>query len=252
MSSGGGGSSAPTNQTITQSTIPDWAKPYALKLLGTAENLTYNQPYQSYEGQRIAGFNPLQEQALSQIQQQQVAPQIGQATGFAGLAGLQAQKLGQYTPYAGGQDFYTSPEFQQMQTSFERASAAPTTSFQMQGPADVSAERIQAAQMGPVRDVGAMQFDTPQMAGFERVAASSPYDIERASGYQYGQLAMTPAERVRAAALQQYQMGPAERVEAEKFGLGAMTEYMSPYMQDVVEKQKQAATRDFARQLPGM
>jgi len=98
MSSGGGGSSQPTQQTVTQVTIPPELMPYAKRTLGTAEQLTYNQPYQTYGGQRVAGLNPLQQQAMQQVQQQQTAPQLSQATGFAGLAGLQAQQLGNYAP----------------------------------------------------------------------------------------------------------------------------------------------------------
>jgi hypothetical protein len=58
-----------------------------------------------------------------------------------------------------------------------------------------------------------------------------------------------------------YQMGAPERVSgptgmervgAERFGLGAMQDYMSPYMQGVVERQKQAAVQDYARQIPGL
>jgi len=94
MCGGGGGSSAPTQQTVTQTNIPDWAKPYATRLLGEAENLTYNQPYQSYEGQRLAGLNPLQQQAMMGTQALGPTPQIAQASGLAGLVGQQAGQLG--------------------------------------------------------------------------------------------------------------------------------------------------------------
>jgi hypothetical protein len=66
------------------------------------------------------------------------------------------------------------------------------------------------------------------------------------------QFQMGGPERVGIGGLEQYQMGPAERVQADKFGIGQAREYMSPYMQDVVEQQKQAAVQDYARQLPGM
>jgi hypothetical protein len=184
MCGGGGGSSAPSQQTVTQVTIPPEIMPYAKKLLGTAENLAYNQPYQTFGGQRVAGLNPLQQQAMNQIQQQQVASQIGQATGFAGLAGLEAQKAGKYTP----------GQFQELGIS----------SF---------------------ADVNAPQLKDLQMAAPERVAAQQ---------------------------LEQYQMGPARDVEAERFGLTSLQPYMSPYMQDVVQFQKDQAIKDYARQIPGL
>lgn len=121
MCGGGGSSQVPAQQTVTQVTIPPEIMPYAKKLLGTAENLAYNQPYQTYGGQRVAGLNPLQMQAMQQIQQQQIAPQIGQATGFAGLAGLQAQKFGNYKP----------AEYQGMDVSYRDTQAPQLQQFQM-------------------------------------------------------------------------------------------------------------------------
>lgn len=176
MCGGGGGSSQPSEQKVTQVTIPPELMPYAKRALGTAEQLAYQQPYQTYEGQRIAGLNPLQMQAFQNLQQQQITPQIGQASGLASLAGQQAGQLSAYTP-TGPQQFYQAP------------------------------------QMGTV-------------------------------GLNYQQVA--------APELQQFQMGGPERVGAERFGLGAMQEYMSPYMQGVVEEQKRSAVQDYARQLPGM
>jgi hypothetical protein len=53
---GGGGSSAPTEQKITQSDLPDYVEPYFTRLIqrGEAESL---QPYTPYPGQKLADFN---------------------------------------------------------------------------------------------------------------------------------------------------------------------------------------------------
>jgi len=59
-------------------------------------------------------------------------------------------------------------------------------------------------------------------------------------------------ERVTALPIERFMMGPAERVGAERFGAPQAAEYMSPYMQAVVESQKRAATQDYLRQLPGI
>ena len=63
--SSGGGGGAPASQTQI-SDLPEWAKPYAKETLGKAQALTdINQnPYQQYKGERIAGFDPMQEQAM--------------------------------------------------------------------------------------------------------------------------------------------------------------------------------------------
>jgi len=157
-----------TEQIQTVSNIPEWARKYATQLFGrtfgeptTGVGGLLSEPYRTYEGQRVAGFNPLQMQAFGDIAAMGISPQIAQATGLAGLAGLRAGEAGRYSPFAGGQ-FYQAPE------------------------------------------------------------------------------------------MQQYQTGPAERVTAERFGAPQMQEYMSPYIQGVVEEQKRAAIQDYARQIPGL
>jgi hypothetical protein len=55
MSSGGG--SAPTGQTITQTDIPEYAKPYFERLLQRAESQSL-QGYQAFPGQRQASLPP--------------------------------------------------------------------------------------------------------------------------------------------------------------------------------------------------
>lgn len=77
----------PTSQTVTNTSIPEYARPYVERMLGKAEALSET-PYQAYKGERIAGFTPMQQQAFEGIQNLQTAPQLGQASGLAGLAGL--------------------------------------------------------------------------------------------------------------------------------------------------------------------
>ena len=92
----GGSSSAPTSQTVTQTSIPEYARPYAESMLGQTSALTdINQnPYQPYKGQMTAGFSPMQVQGMTGIANQQVAPQITDASNFAFQSG--AGGLGAY------------------------------------------------------------------------------------------------------------------------------------------------------------
>ena len=149
----GGGGGTPSQQTqITE--LPEWARPYAKDTLAKASALTdVNQnPYKTYDANRIAGFAPLQQQAMTQAAGMAPAAQLGAATGIAGEAGQRA--LGaQYTP---GQ-------------------------------------------------FGMVQAQAPQ--------------------------------------IQQFQMGPAERVRAGVFGTPQAQQYMSPYMQNVVDIQQREAQR---------
>lgn len=84
----GGGASTPTNQNVTTTSIPEYARPYVEKSLGQAAALTdINQnPYQPYAGQQVAAFTPMQAQAFTSIGDMQVAPQLAQATGYANQA----------------------------------------------------------------------------------------------------------------------------------------------------------------------
>lgn len=88
----GGGSSAPSTPEKTTQTVelPEWARPYAKDTLAKGAALTdINQnPYKQYGGQRIAGFQPLQEQAFKTVGGMDAGP-----------AGFQAG-IGQYmSPY---------------------------------------------------------------------------------------------------------------------------------------------------------
>lgn len=93
-----GGQAAPTSQTVTQTNIPDYARPYVEDTLGRSQALTTQNPYQQYGGPRVAGPTELQQQAYGAISGMQPAAQIGQATGMASDVYGRAQGVGQYTP----------------------------------------------------------------------------------------------------------------------------------------------------------
>jgi hypothetical protein len=102
----------PTSQNVTQTSIPEYAKPYVEKMLGKTEALT-NAPYQAYQGERIAGFTPMQQQAQQNMANLQPAQQLGTATQLAGVGGLGSLGAGQQfaqqatNPYA--MQAYMSP-----------------------------------------------------------------------------------------------------------------------------------------------
>lgn len=91
---GGSSPSTPEKQTIEQTSIPSYAKPYVEKMLGKTEALA-NAPYQAYQGERIAGFTPMQQQAQQSAANLGPAKQLGVGTQMAGLAGLGAMGAGQ-------------------------------------------------------------------------------------------------------------------------------------------------------------
>jgi len=73
-------------------------RPYAEELLGKAQLYTDPDlnPYMQYMGDRTAQFTPLQQQAYENAALMQTAPQLGDATAMAGMAGLGALNT-QYT-----------------------------------------------------------------------------------------------------------------------------------------------------------
>jgi len=87
-----------SQQTVSQTSIPDYARPFVENLLGQAQSFTdpYQNPYQQYMGQRQAQFSPLQQLSYDNAQLMQTAPQLKDATAMAGMAGLGALNT-QYT-----------------------------------------------------------------------------------------------------------------------------------------------------------
>lgn len=64
---GGGGGGGQTTATQYTSNIPEYASGAFMNLVGKAEALS-NTPYQTYTGQRIEGFTPMQQQSFQRAQ----------------------------------------------------------------------------------------------------------------------------------------------------------------------------------------
>ena len=103
-SGGGGGSPAPapagpTQTTVQNTNIPDYAQPYVENMLNAAQAQIYTPdmtgfnpytPYSSNPTDYVAGFSPLQQQAQSSAANLQMPSQYGAATEGAGLGTVQA------------------------------------------------------------------------------------------------------------------------------------------------------------------
>lgn len=100
---GGGGSPAPTQTTVQNTNIPEYARPYVETMLGTAQQQIFNYddagnvtgmkpytPYSSDPTNYIAGFSPLQQQAQSNIANMQVPGAYGTGMDYATTSGLGA------------------------------------------------------------------------------------------------------------------------------------------------------------------
>ena len=90
MDGGGSSAPAPSSSTVTQTSIPEYARPYVEKMLGQTEALA-GTPYQTYDRERTAGFTPMQEQAFrgaGGMQPSQLGGFGGQLAGAATLGAL--------------------------------------------------------------------------------------------------------------------------------------------------------------------
>jgi hypothetical protein len=109
---GGGAPSGPTNTTVTNTNIPDYAQPYVSNMLNAAQSQIYTPdmtgfnpyvPYSTNPSDYVAGFSPLQQQAQSTAANMQVPGQYGAATGQTMQDINQFGRLGQQMGQAGNQ-----------------------------------------------------------------------------------------------------------------------------------------------------
>ena len=87
-------SAPPAPTSTSQTTIPEYAKPYAERMLGKTEALTES-PYQTYGGQRLATATPEQQAVRQNVAAMQQPGQFAAGTGLAGAGGLSALGAGQ-------------------------------------------------------------------------------------------------------------------------------------------------------------
>jgi hypothetical protein len=201
-SGGGGGQPSETTQTAD---LPDWAKPYAKDTLAKGAALTdiNKNPYQVYGGERIAGFQPMQQQAFDTAANMQPSAQLGLGTGLAGAAGLGALGTNYEAGRFSGGQFgnrqaaqYMSPYIEQaMQPQLREAERAS----QIQG-AQQQAQAVGAGAFGGSRDA-------LMRAERERNLGMLQGDI-RSKGYQ------TAYEQ----AANQYNQDMARRMQAQQLG----------------------------------
>lgn len=118
-------------------------------------------------------------------------------------------------------------------TQAAQAGISSLTGLQGFTPQTVSAPSLQQYQMGPGLSVSGQTFMSPEMA-----AAQTRFDpnLQR--------FQMEAPETVSAQALTTPQMRAAQAALPQTFGMEQARQYMSPYMQEVVDVQKREAIRD--------
>jgi len=216
---GSGGGSAPSNQNVTTTSIPEYARPYVESMLGKAEAAT-SQPFQAYGGQRTAAFTPMQVQAMQSVSGMQPSQQITDASNMAYQAGQGA--LGTQQTAAGLQN--TALGYGQAGSMYGGAASQ----FGAAGAQQAQNTALQAQRQAAMYGGQGAQYGGQGMQFGAQGAGIGAQGVEAAqqgfgAGAQYAQQATSPA---------------------------AQQAYMSPYMQNVVDVQAQEARRqaDIARQ----
>lgn len=149
-----GGSSQPVKQEVTQSNLPEYARPYFEGLMQRA-GTELTRGYTPYEQDRIAGFTGQQQQLQENILGQQTPGQFGTASNLATAAGLGSLQASQYAPSQFGAQQIGQPNLQQ---------------YSMGAPRDVQAQQYGSPQMRAAQtryqpNLNYFQMEGPQQFG---------------------------------------------------------------------------------------
>jgi len=199
---GGGGGGQPTQQTVTQTNIPEYARPYFENLMQRGQAESYR-PYQPYEGQRIAEFTPGQTGVQQETMAMQTPGQFGQATGMVSGAGQAATGYGQFGAGLGAMGAGAGQQYQAMATS-PMAQQAYMSPY-MQGVVDIQKQEAirdaQKAQLG--QNLAAARQGT--YGGARQLLAQT--ERERALGQNLANIQATGLQKAYEQAQQAQQFG---------------------------------------------
>ena len=207
MGGGGSGGGGPTQSTVTNTNIPEYARPYVESMLGATQQQLFNTKQGTTQIGTDAAGNPMYNTEI---------------TGVKGYTPFGAQGAGMGPTEQAAASAAVSP-FTKMQLDAQAGIAG----LQMPGQFGAATD---AAMMGTQAALNAGQYQ-PQYFGnqFRAPAAYAP-----------GQFSMVQAQ---APELTQYQMGGPERVGTQSYTGENVGQYMSPYMQSVVAQQQREARR---------
>lgn len=232
MGKGSGGAPQPTSQNVTQTNLPEYARPYFEDLMKRGQEASQVQ-YQPYGGERTAGFTPLQEQAFQGIQNLGPSPLLQPATGLTGAAGLGGLSAGQqYQQMAtdpSAMQAYMSPYMQNV-VNYQKTQAIQDYARQLPG---MQATATNVGGLGGTRraivESEAQRNLQNQLAGIQAQGTQSAFDTARQAqqfgsqlglqglgltgqmGAQLGQLGQTAFGQQAATAQAQQQAGAAQQ-----------------------------------------
>ena len=234
--SGGGGSPPPPPpQSVTQQTsnIPEYFQPYLERLFDRAEAVT-TEPFQRYEGQRLATTSPQQQAAYQGVE----------------------QMVGGYKPYIATADLLTAQAAQQ---STDPAAIAARMSPYQQAVVDIQKREALRDANKLQQQIGASAVGAGAFGGSRQALAETELgrqtgqrlaDIQAVGSQQAFQQAMNQLSADRAASLaagQQFAGLGAQQQQLGLAGLGAL-ETVGGTQQAQQQKALDIAYEDFARE----
>ncbi len=233
--SGGGSPPPPPPQSVTQQTsnIPEYFQPYLERLFDRAEAVT-TEPFQRYEGQRLATTTPQQQAAYQGVE----------------------QMVGGYKPYIATADLLTAQAAQQ---STDPTAIASRMSPYQQAVVDIQKREALRDANKLQQQIGASAVGAGAFGGSRQALAETELarqtgqrlaDIQAVGSQQAFQQAMNQLSADRAASLaagQQFAGLGAQQQQLGLAGLGAL-ETVGGTQQAQQQKALDIAYEDFARE----
>ncbi len=219
-----GGGSGPTESTVTQTNLPEYAEPFYRDLLGRV-GYESSVPYETYQGSRLQYFDPAEQEAMRRFNQLGVSgtpPELD-------AAGAIAAQIGTGNPYAETMLEVTrrQQEMPGYASTFRQGNV-----YSGYDPSQI-AQTYQAGQ-------DSLQY-TPSRFGPTVDYQAGDFD----SGYQAGNI----GQDYQARDLENLYPGAAAGDFGSGFQAGTVSDaatiesYMNPYQQLVVDREKDEARR---------
>jgi hypothetical protein len=258
---GGGGGGGAQQVTSTTSNIPEYARPYVENMLQSAQAQIYNddmtsfRPYEAYSSDPsnyFAEFSPMQQQAQQAAYNLQTPGQFAAGSELSGQAGMgQLGTVGQAAGYGAsgaaigqqGQGLGVSGggRYGQMGADIgQQGQQLGVSGGGRYGQLGVDIGQ-QGQQLGVSGGAGYGQmgagFGTAGVGLGQQALSTAPLaGMYGESGFGFGERGVQAAEQG---------FGAGQRFEGMATDPRAQQSYMSPYMQNVVDVQKESALRDF-------
>ena len=216
---GGGGGGGPQKSEVTQTNIPEYARPYVETMLGAGQQQIFDYEPAADRYEDVPVYGPAGRGPPVQIgTERKLIP---------GGGDMVPTRIKPYTPFSQDPNAYF-------------AGFSPMQEQSFSGAANLGV----SPEMGQASEATSNAMNRAMNARYQTGQFGNQF--QGPGDYQTGQF---NAANVQGPALQDYEMQGPQDVQSQQFGQQAAQQYMSPYMQSVVDIQQRDAQRqaDVAR-----